>query len=552
MFTIASLYIYPLPPLLVPANDISQDAYTLYHKTQEAPSSSALNGPALPALGHALAGSTGAAISNLAIYPLDLIITRLQVQRQLRKSSTVPDEGEYKGVLDAFSQIYNKEGGVSAFYTGIVQDTGKTIADSFLFFLFYNYIRSSRLQRNGDKATTLPVLDELAVGALAGACSKFFTTPISNIVTRKQTASMLSARSNSASTEASVTDIANSIRAEKGIQGFWSGYSASLILTLNPSITFFLHEFFKRSLIPRARCDDPGARVTFLLAAMSKAIASTITYPFSLAKARSQTSSSPPVNPDSAKEVKEEISGASTKSDAKKATSDAEKIAKRSTVFSTILKIYRTEGASALYEGVWGEILKGFFSHGITMIVKESIHKLIIQTYYLILKALNKYPSPTELANQAGQAVSESAEKTGEMVKEGYENVAERVGNVVESGRDAAGMAAERAGVLGSNATEVAKNAGSAGRDAAGLAAERVSVVGNNVTQSVKTAASAGKDAASSAAERAGVVGSNATETVKSAEDFASKEAGHLMGNAQDMLGDKLIGVGKGLKPEKE
>lgn len=133
-------------------------------------------GPALPALGHALSGSTGTAISNLCIYPLDLIITRLQVQRSLRNSSA-PNSAEYKGVLDAFSQIYDKEGGVAAFYSGIVQDTGKSIADSFLFFLFYNYLRGRRLE--GRK--NLPVFEELGVGSLAGAASKFFTTPIANM-----------------------------------------------------------------------------------------------------------------------------------------------------------------------------------------------------------------------------------------------------------------------------------------------------------------------------------------------------------------------------------
>ncbi|PMD55193.1 mitochondrial carrier [Hyaloscypha bicolor E] len=364
-------------------------------------------GPALPALGHALAGSTGTAISSLAIYPLDLIITRLQVQRSLRRSSSSPNEGEYKGVVDAFKRIYKKEGGISTFYTGVLQDTGKSITDSFLFFLFYNYLRSRRLQKHGTKATSLPVLDELAVGALAGACSKFFTAPISNVVTRKQTSSMISAHSSSPTASPSVFDIAQSIRSEKGLQGFWSGYSASLVLTLNPSITFFLYEFFKRAFLPRAQRDDPGARVTFLMAAVSKSIASTITYPFSLAKARAQTSSSPP---------------------------DAKNVVKRRTVFDTILKIYRTEGAAALYEGIWGEILKGFFSHGITMIVKESIHKLIIQTYYIILKALDKYPSPSELTNQAGVAIQDAGEKAGHMVKEGYEGIAERVGPEMSHG----------------------------------------------------------------------------------------------------------------------
>merc|ERR1712144_93973 len=228
------------------------DAFSSYHKVQEG-SHSTLEGPALPALGHALAGSTGTAIANLAIYPLDLVITRLQVQRSLRKSSTTADEGEYKGVLDAFEQIYNKEGGLSAFYGGVLQDTGKSIADSFLFFLFYNYLRTNRLQKKGLNATTLPALDELGVGAFAGALSKLFTTPISNIVTRKQTASMVAARSSSSRAEPTVADIASQIRSEKGLQGFWSGYSASLVLTLNPSITFFLYETFKRTLLPRAK-----------------------------------------------------------------------------------------------------------------------------------------------------------------------------------------------------------------------------------------------------------------------------------------------------------
>jgi hypothetical protein len=374
----------------------------------------------------------------------------------------------------------------------VLQDTGKSIADSFLFFLFYNYLRTNRMQKHGSKATTLPVLDELAVGALAGACSKFFTTPISNIVTRKQIAAMVSARSRSKTAEPSVSDIATSIRDEKGVQGFWSGYSASLILTLNPSITFFLYETFKRGLIPRAQRDDPGARITFLMAAVSKAIASTITYPFSLAKARAQTSSKPPVDRDSAIKLKDEAEGTRDRQEAGRTMKDAKNLAKTSTVFNTILHIYRTEGPAALYEGVFGEILKGFFSHGITMLLKEAIHKLIIQAYFLILKALKKYPSPSEIASQAGGAIQDASEKAGELVKEGYENVSGRVESAVQSGREVVGVAGERMGVVGNNTTEAAKTA----------------------------------------------------------EDYVSKDAGHLLGNARDMLGDKLIEGGKGVKNE--
>lgn len=343
-----------------------------------------------------------------------------------------------------------------------MQDTGKSIADSFLFFLFYNFLRTNRLQKHGAKTTTLPMFDELGVGMLAGACSKAFTTPISNIVTRKQTASMISARSGSENRELSVREIAEQIRAQKGVQGFWSGYSASLVLTLNPSITFFLYETFKRALLPRPRRDDPGATITFLMAAISKAIASTITYPFSLAKARAQVSPKAPVDEETKEEAKDAADSFEhirTGAEVKRAGKEVKKVAERSTVFDTVLKIYREEGVEGLYEGVWGEILKGFFSHGVTMLVKEAVHKLIIQAYFLILRALNKYPSPKELVSRAGEKIQEAGEKVNEQVQAGYQSLTQQAGNAAGSGKEAMGIGAERASLIGENITEVGKNA---------------------------------------------------------------------------------------------
>ncbi|KAI9841018.1 MAG: hypothetical protein M1837_001048 [Sclerophora amabilis] len=395
---------------------IAQDAFALYHKIQESPEppTSILGGPALPALGHALAGSIGSAISNIAVFPLDLIITRLQVQRQLRKKSSTRDDAEYKDIQDACSKIYNQEGGLGAFYTGVGHDTAKTVIDSFLFFLAYNFLRQRKLQTRGNKSRALPVFEELNIGFIAGASAKLLTTPIANIVTRKQTAAMISARSTSstASPGPSIKEIAKVIHAEKGIQGFWSGYSASLVLTLNPSITFFLFEFLKRTLLPRRRRDDPGAKATFLLAAIAKAVASSVTYPFSLAKARAQTSSRTVSN---ASSKVTESSQAPLNLKAK--SSKSMRSAAESTVFSAILQIARDEGLGALYEGLAGEVLKGFFSHGITMIVKEAVHKLIIQLYYLILRALRRYPSPGELARAVADHAQDAASEAGEKIQ---------------------------------------------------------------------------------------------------------------------------------------
>ena len=352
-----------------------------------------------------MAGSTGSAISNLFTYPLALIITRLQIQRQLRKSSSSLEPAEYKSIRDAAVKIYSQEGGLSAFYVGIIQDTIKTVTDSFLFFLAYNFLRQSRIQSRKDSAKRLPVLDELSVGFIAGAFAKLITTPMANIVTRKQSLSMVAGRSPAFKPlDTSTRSIALQIKSEKGYAGFWSGYSASLVLTLNPSLTFFLFESFKRILLSRNQRSNPSPRVTFLLAASSKAIASTITYPFSLAKARAQASSTETT--ESLKEKRESVNmkGPRRISPSKIPTN----------VFSILLSIARHEGVSALYEGLGGEVLKGFFSHGITMIVKESVHKFIIQLYYALLKLLKSYPSPQELAEPAKERISRIATKMEE------------------------------------------------------------------------------------------------------------------------------------------
>jgi len=199
--------------------DPDLDAFELWHKQQEEErKTSILGGPALPALGHAISGSLGSAISNVITYPLSLVITRLQVQSQFKNQEDGNSDADYKSIADAIQKIYAEEGGISAFYAGCPQDTAKSMADSFLFFLAYNLLRKGRLStRSGNKR--LPVHEEIGVGMLAGAFSRLLTTPIQQIVTRKQTAAMVSARSlgSSISPNLSVTDIAKQFTEKKDL-----------------------------------------------------------------------------------------------------------------------------------------------------------------------------------------------------------------------------------------------------------------------------------------------------------------------------------------------
>lgn len=281
----------------------------------------------------------------------------------------------------------------------------KLVQDSFLFFLFYTWFRSRRSQANRRR---LPAWEELIVGAAAGACARLFTTPISNVVTRKQTASFFapSPRSDSPREtlrEPSFAEILHVIRAEKGFLGLWAGYGATLALTLNPSITFYLQHALKKALVDRGR-EGESSGMVFLVAALSKVAATATTYPFNIAKARAQVSApqSPVPEPDEKRGVIKTVSRRLNR-------------LAGGTIFATVNKIRREEGVGALYNGLAGELLKAFFNHGTTMLSKDIVHKLIVQLYFLLLAFMKRSPpAPVLLGRASGRVLGD--QRTGQIV----------------------------------------------------------------------------------------------------------------------------------------
>lgn len=426
-----------------------QDAFTLYHRIQEEANrgaSSIGGGPILPALGHAVAGSAATAATKLLLYPLDLVITRMQVQKQLSGPREAPSaardgDAEYENLLDAALKIYDGEGGLKAFYTGLGPDVLKGIGDSFLFFLAYNFMRQRETKKFGN---TLPVHRELGIGVVAGALSKFVTTPLQNIITRQQTAALVTARDPTSvtfsghSNKLTVKDIARQIRSERGLKGFWAGYSASVILTLNPAITFAIDNLL-HGMIPRSSRENPGSQLTFLIAATSKAIATAITYPVSLAKSRAQVKSPTQRQETEVDDEKRDIPIPSqlnnerlhSTPNRRAFTQTLKKLLRllsaQYAIFATLRKIHQTEGLRGLYSGLEGDLLKGFLSHGLTMAMKDSVHVGVIQLYYALLKVTRKWPAELQRAQEkAGGALGDVREGASQVV----EGVKERAGSV--------------------------------------------------------------------------------------------------------------------------
>jgi hypothetical protein len=435
-----------------------------------------------------------------------------------------------------------------------VPEALKGVADSFLFFLAYSYVRQKRLDAR-DSGRSLPALEEIGVGVLAGAFSKFFTTPIQQIVTRKQTAAMMKQESSTTIPPLSSTrDIAWEIRREKGVQGFWSGYSASLILTLNPSITMLLHKALLRLVVPRANRDNPGARMTFLLAAISKVLASTVTYPFSLAKTRAQVSSQEP------------SSGTGETSDKEKsndALGSRALQARQRTVFSTILRIAQTEGIWGLYQGLGAEVLKGFFSHGITMLMKDRIHAVIISLYYTVQNALKKYPSPSEVAKSASDSVQNAYEQGKEQASEAYAKGAEVVGSATESAKQVVSQGSHEAQELVekgrqhaadaySKGAQAAETATASAQDAVHSGTQQAGQVYEKSREAVGNAASSVYDQGKSVLDKGQNAASNATQQTGDAFEQGKQAASDASQQAKDAVLDADIkdinGPDKGIK----
>ncbi len=353
----------------------------------------------LPVLGHAASGAAGTAISTVVTYPLDIATGRLKEPRQLDEDGADTPATPRESVLSAVRTVWANEGGRALDFR-LFADIAESAADSFLFFLFYILFRS-RWAKAGTKtgaAKGLSAAGELTVAAAAEACARLITTPASNVTARRQAAGM---------PDRSPAEVLRDMWPQGGVRGLWAGYEASLMLTLNPSITFFVHRVLEKTRRQKGGSRDGilGAGLTFLLAAASNVFATAVTYPFRTARARVCMSSVlPPQQQDEKGGGVEEA--VCDKEEAGGKTAAAVRAPGHQNVFATIVRTARTEGVGALYAGLGSELLRAFLSHGTTMLAKDLVHRYVIQLYLMVVAALRRVPrgQAALLEKSGGQA----------------------------------------------------------------------------------------------------------------------------------------------------
>jgi len=175
---------------------------------------------------------------------LSSVKTRLQVQIKRRPTDQKPlttDEVHYTSTVDAISKIVQDEG-LTGLYGGIYGSLIGVGSTNFAYFYWYSVVRT--LYLSSQKLPKPPsTAIELSLGALAGAIAQIFTIPVAVVTTRQQTQLK--------GDKKGMIDIGREVvNGEDGWTGLWRGLKASLVLVVNPAITYGAYQKLKFVLFP--------------------------------------------------------------------------------------------------------------------------------------------------------------------------------------------------------------------------------------------------------------------------------------------------------------
>ncbi|KAI8059638.1 mitochondrial carrier domain-containing protein [Gongronella butleri] len=302
----------------------------------------------LPPVGHAIAGSAGAMFALTLVYPLDIIKTRIQVQAKHEKLSD--DEQEhYRSAWDGICQIVAKEG-LGGLYAGLGGSLLGTASTNFTYFYCYSFIRE-QYNKHYKNSGTLSTGMELLLGAAAGALTTLVTTPVSVVTTRQQTLPV--------NEREGLAKTCQSIVAEEGVAGLWRGIRPSLVLCVNPAITYGSFEKIKQlvlSMLQSTTGLTPG--LAFLVGALSKTLATVITYPYIMAKVRLQWKPS------------KDIQG---------------KVQAYKSAYDVLNRVLKQEGFFGWYKGMSTQITKAVLSQALLFMMKDIFTDYTVMAFALLM-----------------------------------------------------------------------------------------------------------------------------------------------------------------------
>ncbi|KAB2630163.1 peroxisomal adenine nucleotide carrier 1 [Pyrus ussuriensis x Pyrus communis] len=298
----------------------------------------------LESISEATSGAVGSLVSTTLLYPLDTCKTRYQAE--VRGNG----RAKYRNLSDVFWEAISTRQ-VLSLYQGLETKNLQSFIAQFVYFYGYSYFKRLYVETSGVKS--IGTRANLVLAAAAGACTAILTQPLDTASSRMQT----SAFGKSKGLWKTLTD------------GSWidafDGLGISLLLTANPAIQYTVFDQLKLRLLKGKDKSGKGslpealsAFTAFVLGAVSKTVATVLTYPAIRCKVMIQAA--------------DEDDG-KTKNPRPKSSK---------TIPAVLCAIWKREGILGFFKGLHAQILKTVLSSALLLMIKE---KISAATWVLLL-----------------------------------------------------------------------------------------------------------------------------------------------------------------------
>lgn len=181
--------------------------------------------------------------------------------------------------------------GVTGLYAGLDSALFGISVTNFVYYYWYEWTRSAFEKaaiKAGRASKRLTTLESMMAGALAGSATVLLTNPIWVINTRMTTRKR-NKESEESSIDAKVEKAPTTVGTllalikDEGPQALFAGVVPALVLVINPILQYTIFEQLKNVLEKKKRITPT---VAFLLGALGKLFATSITYPYITVKSQ--------------------------------------------------------------------------------------------------------------------------------------------------------------------------------------------------------------------------------------------------------------------------
>ncbi|KAG7205156.1 hypothetical protein KM043_018253 [Ampulex compressa] len=273
-------------------------------------------------------GSIGGAVGATAVYPIDLVKTRMQNQR----TGSYIGELMYRNSFDCCKKVIRHEG-FFGLYRGLIPQLMGVAPEKAIKLTVNDFVRDKFMDKNGN----LPMYGEIISGACAGGSQVIFTNPLEIVKIRLQVAGEIAGG-------AKVR--AWSVVRELGLLGLYKGARACFLRDVP-----FSAIYFPMYAHTKARMADEGGYNTPLSLLFSGAIAgvpaAALVTPADVIKTRLQVV---------AREGQTTYNG----------------------LLDCARKIYREEGARAFWKGATARVFRSSPQFGVTLFTYELLQRLFV------------------------------------------------------------------------------------------------------------------------------------------------------------------------------